>query len=102
MDCNSYSYAPSMLEEENDAPRLTREEYLKSPYCTDRERAIDFLYTFRAYRKAPSENKRAVYDYLMDAYREGSQEEAKKTIQAYFNSLLNIAYTINDFLLFIA
>lgn len=102
MDINNYSYTPHMLEDANDAPSLTREEYLKSPYCSDRERALDFLYTFRAYRKAPTENKNAVYDYLMNAYREGSQEEAKKTIQAYFNSLLNIAYTINDFLLFIA
>ena len=102
MDCNSYSYAPNMLEEEDNAPRLTREEYLKSPYCTDRERAIDFLYTFRAYRKAPSDNKKAIYDYLMDAYKEGRQEEAKKTISAYFNSLLNVVYTIQDFQTFTA
>jgi len=102
MDINNYSYTPHILDGESDAPSLTREEYFKSPFCSDRERALDFLYTFRAYRKAPTENKNAVYDYLMNAYREGSQEEAKKTIQAYFNSLLNIAYTINDFLLFIA
>lgn len=102
MDCNSYSYAPYMLDEENDAPRLTREEYLKSPYCTDRERALDFLYTFRAYRSAPIESKNAVYDFIMDAYREGRQEAAKETIKAYFNSLLSVVYTIQDFQTFTA
>ena len=102
MDCNSYSYTPHMLEDESDAPRMTREEYLQGPYCTDRERALDFLYTFRAYRKAPTETKLPVYDYLMDAYREGRQEAAKKTIRAYFNSLLSAVYTIADFQTFTA
>ena len=102
MDINNYSYTPNMLDEESSAPSMTREEYLKSPFCTDRERALDFLYTFRAYRKAPTETKQPVYDYLMDAYREGRQEAAKKTIQAYFNSLLSAVYTIADFQTFTA